>query len=291
MSLSQQVSRINDVLYFIHSDISEELPARQLAAIAAYSEQHFHRVFKQIVGESVHQYIRRCRLEFAANQLMFDTRSSVLTVATKSGFASVSSFSRAFKATFAMAPGEWRSKDTTTKTPPYLKEPEIAAAYQRIQNRELPQVQIVELRARHVAYVRHQGYDRSIRLAWQTLLAWANTEGRSSHQQFGLHHSNPAFVRLEQCRYVACLGIDKPLLRRGTVNSLSIPGGLHAVFKLTGKYGELLPYLSKIIEQWLPSSGFKMQSTPAYVHYQQNHFLAESEQFELHFCLPISTFC
>ena len=81
-SLNHQTSRINDVLYFIHSDISAELPARKLAEIAAYSEQHFHRVFKSVVGESVHQYIRRSRLEFAANQLMFDTRSSVVTVAT-----------------------------------------------------------------------------------------------------------------------------------------------------------------------------------------------------------------
>lgn len=289
-SLNHQTSRINDVLYFIHSDISAELPARKLAEIAAYSEQHFHRVFKSVVGESVHQYIRRSRLEFAANQLMFDTRSSVVTVATKSGFASVSSFSRAFKATFAMSPGEWRSKDLATSTPPYLRDPEIAAAYSRIQSHILPRVQIIELPERHVAYVRHQGYGRSIRLAWQTLVAWANVEGRSYQQQFGLHHSNPAFVGLEQCRYVACLAIDKPLLRRGMVNSMVIPGGLHAVFKLTGKYGELLPYLSKIIEQWLPSSGFKMQSTPAYVHYQKNHFLDDDEQFELQFCLPISTF-
>jgi len=290
LSLDHQTSRINDVLYFIHSDISAELPAKQLAEIAAYSEQHFHRVFKNVVGESVHQYIRRNRLEFAANQLMFDTSSSVVTVATKSGFASVSSFSRAFKATFAMSPGEWRSKDLATSTPPYLRDPEIAAAYSRIQNRILPRVQIIELPERHVAYVRHQGYGRSIRFAWQTLVAWAKVEGRSYQQQFGLHHSNPAFVGLEQCRYVACLAIDKPLLRRGMVNSMVIPGGLHAVFKLTGKYGELLPYLSKIIEQWLPSSGFKMQSTPAYVHYQKNHFLDDDEQFELQFCLPVSTF-
>lgn len=289
-SSNQQTSRINDVLNFIHRDISAELPARQLADIAAYSEQHFHRVFKHVVGESVHQYIRRSRLEFAANQLMFDTSSSVVTIATKSGFASVSSFSRAFKATFSMSPGEWRSKDLATSTPPYLRDPEISAAYSRIQSRVLPRVQIVELPERHVAYVRHQGYGRSIQLAWQTLVAWANVEGRCDQQQFGLHHSNPAFVSLEQCRYVACLEIDKPLLRRGTVNSMVIPGGLHAVFKLTGKYGELLPYLSKIIEQWLPSSGFKLQSTPAYVHYQKNHFLDDDEQFELQFCLPVSTF-
>lgn len=46
----QQVSRINDVLFYIHQDISRELSAKELADVAAYSEQHFHRIFKDVVG-------------------------------------------------------------------------------------------------------------------------------------------------------------------------------------------------------------------------------------------------
>jgi hypothetical protein len=36
----QQVSRINDVLFYIHQDIGRELSAKELADVAAYSEQH-----------------------------------------------------------------------------------------------------------------------------------------------------------------------------------------------------------------------------------------------------------
>jgi len=288
VGVNQQLSRINDVLYFIHQDISQELLAKDLAQVAAYSEQHFHRVFKQVVGESVHDYIRRARLEFAANQLMFDASASVLDVATKCGFASLSSFSRAFKSVFAVSPGAWRKRETHNTTKPYLQDAEIAQAYQRLQTLTLPKFELLELPPRHVAYVRHQGYDRSIKLAWQTLLAWARQEQRDVTQQFALHHSNPAWVELSQCRYVACIAIDTPLQRRGIVNSLTIPGGLHGVFKLQGKYGELLPQLSHILENWLPSSGFKMSSTPAYVRYHKNHFLAEDEKFELEFYLPLT---
>ena len=93
---------------------------------------------------------------------------------------------------------------------------------------------LVELPARYVAYVRHQGYDRSIANAWHTLKAWANIEERNFSEQFGLHHSNPTWVELNKCRYVACVEIDYPILRRGVVNSMTIPAGLHAVFKLEG---------------------------------------------------------
>ncbi|WAJ69223.1 AraC family transcriptional regulator [Catenovulum adriaticum] len=290
MSSEQKISRINDVLAYIHQDITFDLPAKDLADIAAYSEQHFHRTFKQVVGEPVHSYIRRARLEFAANQLMFDSKASVLEIATKSGFSSVSSFSRAFKSIFFMSPGQWRQSESENKDKPYLKDAEIAAAYQRLDKSKCPPANIINLPNRHVAYVRHTGYGRSIRQAWQILQAWAQIEKRDFSQQFGLHQSNPAVVELAQCRYVACLAIDTPLTRRGVVNSLMIPGGLHAVFKLTGKYGDLLPQLSYILEQWLPASGFKMQSTPAYVQYYKNQFLTADELFELDFCLPISLF-
>lgn len=286
----QQISRINDVLYYIHQDISNELSAKSLADIAAYSEQHFHRTFKNIVGESVHHYIRRIRMEFAANQLMFDESSSVLTIATKSGFSSVSSFSRAFKSTFNLSPGQWRNNEEQINDKPYLADEELAKCYQQLKTAVVPNYQLLELPKRHVAYVRHQGYDRSIENAWQTLKTWAKIQGRDFSQQFGLHHSNPACVELSKCRYVACMAINSPVLRRGMVNSMTIPAGLHAVFKLKGKYGELLPQLSNILENWLPRSGYKMLSTPAYVHYQKNQFLTEDETFELDFCLPISPF-
>ncbi|WP_102525474.1 AraC family transcriptional regulator [Vibrio tapetis] len=286
----QNLSRINDVLYYIHQDISRELLAADLAKVAAYSEQHFHRIFKQIVGEPVHQYIRRTRMEYAANQLMFDARSSIFDIAERSGFSSVSSFSRAFKSTFAVSPGEWRKGNRQHQDKPYLKNEEVARCYRRIDVSRLPTPEITQVPERNVAYIRHTGYNRSIRQPWQLLKAWASSEERDFSGQFGIHHSNPAWVELDQCRYVACVEIDKPIPQRGLVNQLTIPGGLYAKFSLYGVYGELLPQISLIQEHWLPKSGLKMMASPAYVHYRKNHFLADDEKFELDFFLPVGFF-
>jgi AraC family transcriptional regulator len=278
--LNQQSSRINDVIYFIHRDISASLPAAELAQVAAYSEQHFHRVFKSIVGESVHCYIRRVRLEFAANQLMFDVQASVQSVAIHCGFNSVSSFSKAFKATFGMSPGRWRRERNQLEIPAKDVEkcaPVIDFSYE-----------IRELPARRVAYVRHQGYDRSIKKAWQKLIAWASAQGMDYSQQFGLLHSNPALVPLKDCRYVACIETSDSVFARGPVNVLQINAGLHAVFKLAGRYGDLLVQLENILAYWIPASGLKMLPTPIYVHYYKNHFIANDERYEIDLCLPIS---
>lgn len=149
---------------------------------------------------------------------------------------------------------------------------------------------MIQRPAQQVANIRHQGYGRSIRQAWQILQAWAATEQRSFATQIGLHHSNPTWVLLEQCRYVACLGIDAPLQRRGVVNSMTIPGGLHAELCFSGCDGELLPWISKVVDLWLPQSGLKVKTTPAFVKYQRNHFLDPEEQFELRYCLPVSLY-
>ncbi len=290
MATPQQVARINDVLHQIHKDITADLNGKQLARVAAYSEQHLHRVFAEVVGETLHQYIRRSRLEIAANQLMFSPDTAIVDIAVKCGFQSLSSFSRAFRTTFGCAPGQWR-KHTDNDDKPYLCDPEIAEAYSRLESRQLPDPELLELPPRRVAYIRHKGYGRSIRRSWQLLTAWAASENNtllsSPTVQIGLHHSNPSRISLQQCRYVACTAIETPLKKRGIVNEMVIPGGLHACFELHGCYGELLPWISKIMEEWLPESGLIAKTTPAFAIYKKNHFLNKNEEFRLTFCLPV----
>lgn len=295
----QQLSRVNDVLHLIHRDISAPLVASDLAKVAAYSEQHFHRVFKAIVGESVNVYIRRTRLEHAANQLMFDQQTRVVDIADKCGFNSLSSFTHAFKEVFNTTPAQWRVVNREHSSPPYLADKDIAAGHQRVANTQIPEPKLRMLNETHVAYVRHKGYGRSIGTAWQTLRSWAATHERQfgglksddislPGQQLGLHHSNPEWVALEDCRYVACLTIDQPIARRGVVNSLTIPSGLHAVFDLQGQYGDLLPLIGNILNNWLPKSGYTLQTTPAVIHYRKNHLIEPDEAFNVQLHLPIS---
>lgn len=285
----QQASRINDVIHEIHRDISKPLSAKYLAKIASYSEHHFHRVFKKLVGESVNVYIRRTRLEHAANQLMLDSHSSVLEIAEKCGFVSLSSFSKVFKNYFNSTPGQWRVSNYQEHSSHYLRDPEIAAGAKRVKRWVIPEAEITMLDPQLVAYIRHRGYGRSIKQVWQRLTAWGADEcDMANTTQVGLYHSNPAWTPLDQCQYVACLTIKKPILRRGAVSSLVIPGGLHAVFHMQGEYGELLPFIGKILEQWFPESGYKHQTTPAFVKYKKNQFLAADDKFDVRLCFPIS---
>ncbi|WP_026160527.1 AraC family transcriptional regulator [Teredinibacter turnerae] len=292
-SLPQQhvTSRLNDVLHEIHKDISADLPAARLAAIAAFSEHHFHRVFAKYMGESVHRYIARIRLEQAANQLMFDQSATVSEVALACGFKSLSSFSRAFKLQMGSSPGEWRSRSHTDAQlqTEFLQVPEIARGYQNIANRALPQPVICEVPARLMAYIRHHGYDRSIAHTWQKLDLWRFENGLHTQGQFALLHSNPCLVPLKDCRYVACVEIHKTPLQRSVINVLRLPGGIHARFHLAGVYGEFIPYLSRILQEWVPHSGLRVRTTPIWVAYNTNQFTDSQHEFDLELYIPIGS--
>lgn len=65
---------INKILHYIQQHFNEPLNLNSLAAQANYSPFHFHRLFKQQVGEAPKQYILRLRLERAAKDLFFLSR-------------------------------------------------------------------------------------------------------------------------------------------------------------------------------------------------------------------------
>ena len=210
-------------------------------------------------------------------------------IAISCGFQSLSSFTRAFKSVYTSTPGQWRARKKINNQHYYLSDSEISAAYQRLSDTALSKPKIVQLKPKTVAYIRHKGYGRNIASTWETLQNWAITEQRSMDKQIGIHHSNPTLVPLNECHYVACLEIEKPIIRRGRISSATIPGGLHAAFELCGCYGELLPYITKIYEQWLPKSEFVTKTTPSFATYEKNQFLSNDDLFELTFYLPIET--
>src|SRR5215471_6331337 len=100
--------RVYRVMDYIEGHLAEELTLEQLAAVAAFSPFHFHRVFAAITGETLSDFIRRIRLERAASALAMLHETSVLEIALRCGFSSAATFARAFKGYFGMSATEWR---------------------------------------------------------------------------------------------------------------------------------------------------------------------------------------
>ena len=57
------------MLIHIQENIDKPLSLEALADVACFSPFHFHRIFAAYVGETLNDYIRRTRLEWAAMKL------------------------------------------------------------------------------------------------------------------------------------------------------------------------------------------------------------------------------
>ncbi|WP_191601728.1 helix-turn-helix domain-containing protein [Marinomonas algicola] len=104
-------TRIEKILDFIHTHLNQPISVIELAEQSCWSRWQLQRVFLEVTGLTVAQYIRELRLSQAAEQLL-SSNAKHLDIAIDCGFESDVSFSRAFKQLFDCSPREYRQRGT-----------------------------------------------------------------------------------------------------------------------------------------------------------------------------------
>ncbi len=97
---------------YINQNLEKDLPLSSLAKRVGLSPFHFHRKFGAYFGESLHQHIKRLRLERAAFALIHGS-APVRQIARDSGYKTVSAFSHAFSGFSGESPTRYRSQAAT----------------------------------------------------------------------------------------------------------------------------------------------------------------------------------
>lgn len=103
-SRSREISvAVERMRAYIHAHLLEAITANDIARAAGYSQYHAGRLFKDELGITPFEYIRRERLLHSAHALR-DRKPKVLDVALDYVFASHEGFTRAFSNAFGIAP-------------------------------------------------------------------------------------------------------------------------------------------------------------------------------------------
>ena len=100
--------KFNMVMKYINQNYMFDIPLEKIADIAGYSKYHFSRIFKKYNNVSYIQYINGKRIK-AAERLLIDPSLSVTEVAMRAGFASLTTFNRAFKKAKNCTPTEFKT--------------------------------------------------------------------------------------------------------------------------------------------------------------------------------------
>lgn len=106
-----QLEKISTVIEYIESHLTEKLDLTSVAQGVGYSKYHLHRIFTNIVGLSIHNYILRRKLTEAAKLLAFSEKS-ILDISLISGYESQQAFTTVFKQMYKKSPKEYREAKT-----------------------------------------------------------------------------------------------------------------------------------------------------------------------------------
>jgi len=99
--------KIQDSIDFLEENLEEDIRLEDLARVACFSIFHYHRLFKEVVGQPAIDYLRKRRLAKAADELI-ETDEKIASIALRYQFCSQESFTRAFSRQFGLPPGRYR---------------------------------------------------------------------------------------------------------------------------------------------------------------------------------------
>ncbi|ELX8378680.1 helix-turn-helix domain-containing protein [Providencia vermicola] len=102
-------SVVNDIVKWLESQLqrNEGIKIDTIADKSGYSKWHLQRVFKEMKGCTLGEYVRKRRLLEAAKSLR-DGNLPILDIALQYGFSSQATFTRIFKKHFDITPAKFR---------------------------------------------------------------------------------------------------------------------------------------------------------------------------------------
>lgn len=96
------------VCNYINDHCTESIKMEDIAGIAGFSKYHFARLFKEVMNISCYDYLINRRV-MHAEKLLIEPDLTITQVAMKSGFSSLATFNRVFKAKNHCTPTEYKT--------------------------------------------------------------------------------------------------------------------------------------------------------------------------------------
>jgi AraC family transcriptional regulator len=260
--------RIVRTLVYIQEHLDDALKLEQVAAVAAFSSFHFHRVFRGLVGETVKEYVRRLRLERAARDLK-RLDEPITQIALQAGFEAHESFTRAFGDMFGVSPSAYR---TAHKMPPESESGthlDDVSGYHPPTYGDVPTVEVKDLAPMRIVFLRHVGPYNQVGATWSKLMTWVAARGLfgPNIKLLGIVYDDPDVTPADKIRYEAAVTVGSLVQPEGEFGVMDLTGGTYAVVTHKGPYEDLGETYQRIYGGWLPKSGYNLSDVPAFEQY------------------------
>ncbi|RLK03044.1 AraC family transcriptional regulator [Tenacibaculum discolor] len=171
MKNSTQVERFNKLLDFLEKRFKTSIDINEIEDISFYSYRNINRIFLALQHETIGQFLKRRKLEKAAEYLKFSD-NEISDIALEIGYSDIAAFSKAFKKYFRCTPSRFRNSYTLLQkiTNQILEE-------SNKKNESLLKFEIETLPTFQMLYLQYKGtYEnvKGIEKTWKQLLKYAD---------------------------------------------------------------------------------------------------------------------
>lgn len=101
--------KLNDIFSLINDNIYNKLSLDEICSKTHISKYHLCRIFKENMGITITEYIKRKRISLAC-QFLRDTNLKITEIAEKCGFSDSSFFTKVFVSEHSITPTQYRAK-------------------------------------------------------------------------------------------------------------------------------------------------------------------------------------
>lgn len=276
---SHHLPRMEQVLDHIETHLADDLSLERLAARAAISPFHFHRLFLAWTGETVKEFVRRRRLESAAGRLRHCPNEKVTAISLNCGFASSEAFARAFRERFRMTPSQWRAGGWIAWRTPANDSWSATSC----------RVELKHIEAKDCLYMRERGdYGHCAQALLMRFVPWVESMGLAGQPMLAIGLDDPTITMPSNCRMDACVelpaGWQDPGLR---AMRKSVPAQWAACLRYEGPPSEIGRGWDTLLTEWLPTSSFELAEGHFFQRYEPGSAPPGSPIVRCELCMPV----
>lgn len=105
---------IKDILAFIHANYNRDIGISEIAQSVGLSYSHVRKIFSEQMNMSILSYLNKLRVD-KAKEMLSSAGTTIKSIALQIGYNNEQSFSRYFKKSTGITPGEWRRRFSENK--------------------------------------------------------------------------------------------------------------------------------------------------------------------------------
>ena len=105
----RDIERIAPALKYITANYDRKISISKLASLCYTSESNFRKLFHRAMGSAAQPYLLKIRLNAACSMLR-NTEESILSIAMRCGYESLSNFNRQFHSAYGISPRDFRKR-------------------------------------------------------------------------------------------------------------------------------------------------------------------------------------